>query len=75
VTSTRPGDRPARRPRLPGSLHSALTGFLIAGGSAMFVLARIGAATGAITIPFDMHHVISQILGMGMLLAGLMRLR
>ncbi len=42
----------------------------------MFVLAGIGAATGAITIPFDMHHVISQILGMGMmLLAGLMRLR
>jgi len=41
----------------------------------LFVLGRVGAATGAIRIPFDRHHLGSQLVGLGLLLVGLMRLR
>jgi len=56
-------------------VRAAITWLLITSGLTLFVLARLGAATGAITIPFDQHHVLGQIAGIVLLLAGLMRLR
>ncbi len=56
-------------------VRSAITGFLIAGGAVLFVLGWVGAATGAIVIPFDQHHILSQLVGLGMLMVGLSRLR
>jgi uncharacterized membrane protein YfcA len=48
---------------------------LIVFGAVLFLLGRIGASTGSMTVSFDPHHVISQIVGVLLLLAGLTRLR
>jgi uncharacterized membrane protein YfcA len=41
----------------------------------LFAVGRIGAATGWMYSSFDPHHLISQIVGAVLLLAGLTRLR
>lgn len=74
MTSIRSADRAARRSRR-GHFGGALTGFLITAGVALFLLGRIGAATMAMSIPFDPHHALSQLVGLGLLLGGLVRLR
>ena len=79
----RPRPRPdrvtevARRQTPPrrGRLGRALTGGLIVFGAGLFAIGRIGAATGWMYTSFDPHHLISQIIGAVLLLAGLTRLR
>lgn len=58
-----------------GRLGRALTGGLIVFGVGLFAVGRIGAATGWMYSSFDPHHLISQIVGAVLLLAGLTRLR
>jgi hypothetical protein len=48
---------------------------LIIFGAGLFVVGRIGASTGWVYASFDSHHVISQVGGVLLLLAGLTRLR
>ena len=67
---------PGRRtPPRRGRLGRALTAGLMFFGAALFVLGRIGASTGSVTVSFDPHHILSQIVGLLLLLAGLTRLR
>jgi hydrogenase/urease accessory protein HupE len=44
-------------------------------GVALFLTGLVGARTGAIALPFDEHHIWSQVLGLGLLLFGLTRWR
>jgi hypothetical protein len=71
VTGVARRQTPPRRSRL----GRALTAGLIIFGAALFVAGRLGAATGWMYTSFDPHHVISQIGGAALFLAGLMRLR
>lgn len=64
-----------RTPPRRGRLGRALTAGLIVFGAMLFVLGRLGASTGLVTVSFDPHHAISQIVGVLLLLAGLTRLR
>jgi hypothetical protein len=67
----------ARRQTMPrrGRLGRALTAGLIIFGAALFAVGWIGATTGWIYASFDSHHVVSQIGGAVLFLAGLTRLR
>jgi hypothetical protein len=56
-------------------LGRALTAGLIIVGAGLFAAGRVGAATGWMYTSLDPHHVISQIVGVVLLLAGLTRLR
>jgi hypothetical protein len=47
---------------------------LIVVGAVLFLMGNIGARTGIHFIPFDPHHVIEQLGGVGLLLVGLMLL-
>lgn len=40
-------------------------------GSIVFVVGWVGAKSGAIAIPFDPHHVLSQFVGIGLVFVGI----
>ena len=44
-------------------------------GALLVIAGQVGARTGWITIPFDPHHIISQIVGFALLILGLTRWR
>lgn len=44
-------------------------------GLGSFLLGQIGSRTGAITLPFDQHHILAQLLGGVLLFVGLTRWR
>ncbi len=44
-------------------------------GVLLFVIGQFGSRTGMISLPFDQHHVLTQVLGAGLLLYGLTRWR
>lgn len=44
-------------------------------GLVLLLTGQLGARTGAFALPFDAHHVITQLLGGALLLLGLMRWR
>lgn len=64
---TRPTERPRRRPAWANRAVFAVA--LL--GLALFVLARVGVTV----LPFDQHHVISQFLGIGLMLGALTQWR
>jgi hypothetical protein len=41
-------------------------------GIVLFIVGQLGARTGITVIPFDPHHVMTQIVGLGAVLYGLM---
>jgi hypothetical protein len=41
-------------------------------GVALFLLGQLGARTGAVTLPFDPHHIGAQVVGALLVLYGLM---
>lgn len=63
--SSSSGRRPTRRDRVV--LWTA-----VPVGVALFLVGQIGARTGVIALPFDPHHLLTQILGGIVLLYGLM---
>ena len=40
-------------------------------GGIVFVIGWVGAQTGAIAIPFDPHHALSQVVGFGLVFVGI----
>lgn len=44
-------------------------------GALLFLIGQLGARTGTISLPFDQHHVLTQLIGAGLLLLGLTRWR
>ncbi|MGH2726900.1 MAG: hypothetical protein ACRDKS_07965 [Actinomycetota bacterium] len=40
-------------------------------GGALFLIGQIGSRTGALSLPFDRHHLISQVGGFFLLIRGL----
>lgn len=40
-------------------------------GGALFIVGQIGSRTGAVSLPFDRHHLISQVGGFFLLIRGL----
>lgn len=44
-------------------------------GALLFLIGQLGSRTGMISLPFDQHHVLTQLLGAGLLLLGLTRWR
>lgn len=62
--------RPARR-RRPRSPRRLAAWALAALGLALFLVGNIGALTGLITLPFDQHHVLTQLGGGAVAIVGL----
>lgn len=58
--------RPARRKRPPMSWKKRVGWAAVVVGLALFLAGNIGAVTGLRILPFDTHHVLSQ-LGGGLL--------
>lgn len=48
---------------------------LIIAGAVWFIAGQIGARTGIMSLPFDPHHIFSQVAGALVALRGLMWLR
>jgi hypothetical protein len=44
---------------------------LAAIGAALFILGQVGSRTGFVSLPFDRHHVISQVGGFFLAIRGL----
>lgn len=44
-------------------------------GALLLLIGQLGSRTGIVSLPFDQHHVLTQILGFGLLLFGLSRWR
>ena len=40
-------------------------------GALLFLYGYLGAATGLVSLPFDRHHVVSQIVGLVLVVVGL----
>jgi hypothetical protein len=65
--NARPNDRPRRRPTWAN--RAVFVVALL--GLALFVLARVGVTV----LPFDQHHVITQFLGVGLMIGALTQWR
>ena len=44
----------------------------VPGGLTLFMIGQLGARTGIVSLPFDPHHIFTQIAGVLVLLYGLM---
>lgn len=43
---------------------------LVAAGVALFLVGSIGARSGLVTLPFDQHHILSQLIGLTVAVLG-----
>lgn len=66
--------RPVKVKDRRGEWHARVTWAMVVIGALLFVLGYVGATTGLTILPFDRHHVFTQILGGAVALVGLTRI-
>lgn len=71
---TMPSDRP-RAPQVNSSRDRLIMLAAIPLGALLLLVGQLGARTGVVSLPFDQHHVLTQLVGAGLLLFGLTRWR